>query len=239
MKPLCPGRIFPAGLGGRKPRGAVDLGKRLLASAFRRPFQLECVGLERFDVEVAFHRPRRHDLAARLHELAERAKLAVRARAGFLLELAHRDGERLLALGIFAFRDRPGAQVLLGPERPARMHQQHFDAAAVTPIHQDAGAALGHRCRSQPIVAGDRARHLDRNGVVGVLAQTAGGARRRAFEAAPQPIAEPRRGAQIHVDGAADHRRHVEIGDREVIAEQIGPLGERAVEHAGTAPPAP
>jgi hypothetical protein len=40
----------------------------------------------------------------------------------------------------------------------------------------------------------------------------------------------PRR--QIHVDGAADHRRHVEVGDGEALAEEIGPAGERAVEHA-------
>src|SRR4029077_10955007 len=49
--------------------------------------------------------------------------------------------ERLLAVGIFAFWNGPGAEVLLAPEWPARMHQKNFDGAGMTAIEQDPGAA--------------------------------------------------------------------------------------------------
>jgi hypothetical protein len=55
--------------------------------------------------------------------------------------------------------------------------------------------------------------------------------RRGALEATPEPGTESRRRRQVHVDRPADHRRHVEVGDREVVAEQIGTVRERTVEH--------
>jgi hypothetical protein len=41
-------------------------------------------------------------------------------------------------------RDRPGAVVVLGPERPAGMDEQHLAGGVGQAVKKDAGAALGH-----------------------------------------------------------------------------------------------
>src|SRR5262249_20580090 len=95
-------------------------------------------------VEFAFGRPCAELLAARLPECAERDERTFGRAAGFFRELAPRGRERVLALVIKALRDRPGAVVLPGPERPAHMHQQHLGGATTVTKHQKAGAALRH-----------------------------------------------------------------------------------------------
>ena len=81
-------------------------------------------------VEVALDRPRGHDLAALLPDLAERDLAADGRRvAGLLLELAPRHGERLLAGLHLALGDAPGALVLRRPVRAAGMTEQDLDVA--------------------------------------------------------------------------------------------------------------
>src|SRR5262249_60919976 len=84
------------------------------------------------------------DLAAGLNDLTEREEIAPRTRPRLLFELALGHRERVLAFGIFPFRDRPGAQILLGPERAARMHEHDLDLLAASSEHQNASAAVGH-----------------------------------------------------------------------------------------------
>src|SRR5262249_48647657 len=96
------------------------------------------------DVEFAFDRPYRNRLGLRLAELAKRNEIACRRASGFLREFALRRGKRVFAGFIEAFGNRPGAFVLLLPERSARMHEQHFDRAALAAIHQNARAPLWH-----------------------------------------------------------------------------------------------
>src|SRR5262249_31392259 len=139
------------GLGGRKPLRTIDFGKGRLASALGWPFEFEAVGDQRCGIEVAFHPPRCHDLPTGLNHIAEGEEIALRAGAGLLLEFALRPCQRVFALQIFPFRDRPGAVVLLGPEWTARMHEQNFDVVAAPPEHQEAGAALGHGTFSLPL----------------------------------------------------------------------------------------
>src|SRR5262249_26025637 len=151
------GEDFAPRLGGREPVGPVDLGERLPPPAPRRPFELEPVGLQGRGIDIALERPPRHDLAAGLNQLAQRQKIARRRCSGFLGQLARCHRGRILALGIFALRDRPGSQVLLRPERSARVDEEELEAGAAPPIHQDAGAALGHPL-SQTVAAGGRPR---------------------------------------------------------------------------------
>src|SRR5262249_11852544 len=132
------------GVGGRKPLRAVDFGKRRLALALRRPFKLEPVRGQRRGIEIAFESPGGDDLAAGLNDLTEREEIALRTGPRLLFEFALGHRERVLAFGIFPFRDRPGAQILLNPERAARMHEQDLDLVAASAEHQKAGAALGH-----------------------------------------------------------------------------------------------
>src|SRR5262249_40024948 len=75
---------LPPGVGGRKPLRAVDFGKRRLASALRRPFQLEPVRRQRRRVEVAFEPPGGDDLAAGLNDLTERKEIALGTGPGLL-----------------------------------------------------------------------------------------------------------------------------------------------------------
>src|SRR5262249_34315677 len=110
-----------------------------------RPLHLEAIAREARWIEIALQRPGGDNLAAFLGDVAERHKLAFDVGTGLLREFAPGDRERILAFRIFAFGDRPGAEILLGPERPTRMHQQQLDGIARLAIKQDAGAALGHR----------------------------------------------------------------------------------------------
>src|SRR5262245_7844050 len=70
---------------GREPLRAVDLRKARPAAALRRPFDLECVRLERRRIEVTLEREGGDDLAARLRDLAERPELTAWARPGLFL----------------------------------------------------------------------------------------------------------------------------------------------------------
>src|SRR5262245_31196614 len=129
---------------GREPLRAVDLRKARPAAALRRPFQLKRIRPEGRRIEVTLEREGGDDLAARLRDLAERPELAAWPHSGLFLEFTQRDFERILRFGIFPLRDRPGAEVLPGPERAARMHQQELEALRAPPIHQNAGAPLWH-----------------------------------------------------------------------------------------------
>ena len=67
-------------------------------------------------------------LAARLDGPPQGLQLALQRDAELLRELAPGGGFRVLAVAIFAFRDRPGAGVLLGPERPAGVDEEDAEA---------------------------------------------------------------------------------------------------------------
>src|SRR5262249_36326252 len=126
----------------------INFGIGCLASALGRPFQLEAVRCQRRGMEVSFEAPGGDDLAARLNEIAQRKKIALRASTGLLRELALGHLERILAFGIFALRDRPRAPIFLGPERTSGMHEQQLDVPARPSVHENAGAVLWHRpCR--------------------------------------------------------------------------------------------
>jgi len=87
----------------------------------------------------------RDSLPARLHELAKLDDVAGRRWAPKLLfEFAARDGERILALVIFALGNGPGAIVLPRPERTTRMDQQKTELEPASAKQQDACAALPH-----------------------------------------------------------------------------------------------
>ena len=85
-------------------------------------------------IEIAFDREGGDLLPARLHSSPSSIDVAGRRRAPELLfEFAAGDGERILALVIFALGDRPGAMVLLRPERTAGMHEQQLERRPASP----------------------------------------------------------------------------------------------------------
>src|SRR5690242_18816245 len=130
--------------GRREPRCAVDLRKGLFRAALRRPFHLEMVRGEPRRLEIAFDGKRGDHFATWLHDLAKFEKLVRRRRtAEFLLELALSGAKRIFALLVFALGDRPGASILLHPERAAGMHKQELELSRVA-IHQKSRAPLGH-----------------------------------------------------------------------------------------------
>src|SRR5262245_35395222 len=97
-----PRKDLAPSIGGGKPSRAIDFRKRRLASARGRPVQLEPVRCQRRGIEVAFEAEGGDDLPARLNEIAQRKKIALRASAGLLRELALGHLERILTLGILA-----------------------------------------------------------------------------------------------------------------------------------------
>ena len=131
-----------------EPGGPVDLRELLDAARPRRPLQLEGVAGDGIGVQVTLPRPDSEQLAP-LH-LAERIQPRCGHRAAELLgELAPGCSLAVLVRIVLALRDRPGAVVLLRPERAAHVTQQHLDPPARTAVQQDTGAADG-RHADQP-----------------------------------------------------------------------------------------
>src|SRR5262245_26610190 len=83
-----------------------------------------------------------HGLAALLLHRLERNERPLRHKPGFLGELARCGREQIRARLDQTFRDRPGAGILLDPEGPARMGEQHFWFACA-PIDEQPRADLG------------------------------------------------------------------------------------------------
>src|SRR5262249_47497735 len=104
-------------------------------------------GLEDGRVEVSLRRPAVDDLVALSHrpQLDEVAGDELRRRPELLAELAQSGVEQLLALVGFALRNRPGAEVFLRPERPARVDGQALGTALDEPVKKDPGA-FPHLC---------------------------------------------------------------------------------------------
>ena len=91
-------------------------------------------------------RERDNDLAARLHDFTEIDEGRLRRRMpSSSFELADGASERLLALVKFPLRDRPGAIVLLRPERTAGMREQHFERRPCPRYIKMPALQFGHR----------------------------------------------------------------------------------------------
>src|SRR5205814_5771953 len=80
-------------------------------------------------------------LAALLFHGTQRRERPLRHKAGLLGEFAHGRRQLILARIDQPLRDRPGAGIFLGPERPARMGEQHFELFS-SPIDEQACADL-------------------------------------------------------------------------------------------------
>src|SRR5215470_13358259 len=127
-----------------EPLRAIDFGKLLLASALRRPFQLECIRLQLRDRKVSFERPCDDLFLARLHQHTQIPEVAARLHPQLLAKLASCRGKRLLAVLTFSLRDRPCPKVLLGPERTTRVNQEQEKLLSRSFVHQDSCASLFH-----------------------------------------------------------------------------------------------
>ena len=125
MKGRWPGRIFSRASSSVNHWARSTSGKDCRRPLFGGHSNSNRLDLSPARIEVAFDGKGGDDLPARLNQLAELDRVTCRRRfAELLFEFAAGDGERILALVIFALRDRPGAQILLRPERPAWMHEQ-------------------------------------------------------------------------------------------------------------------
>jgi hypothetical protein len=74
---------------------------------------------------------------------------------------------------------------------------------------------------SQPVDFSDAPGHLDRRFIVGLGLERQCLSGSRPIETAREPGLEVRYRRKVHVDSAADDRGDIEIGHREVVAEQI------------------
>src|SRR4029453_2400190 len=110
-----------------EPLPAIDLREARRAAGARRPFHLERVALHGCDVDVTFDGPGLHHLAAALLDRSQRNEGAVDRLAHLFEEFALGGGEAVFIVTELALGNRPGAEILLRPERPAGMDQEHFD----------------------------------------------------------------------------------------------------------------
>src|ERR1700722_2187717 len=129
----------------RIPRGSVDLREFRHSPRTRRPFERECVALQRCRIEIALARPGGDGFGARLLVGAEIEKRARDRHAGFFKEFALGGGEEVFAFIGKALGNRPRAFILLRPEWAARMDKHHFKACGTTTEQQDPGAQFRHR----------------------------------------------------------------------------------------------
>src|SRR5260370_32081356 len=119
-----PREYLPACVSRDEPFSAIDFGKLLLASALRRPFQLECIRLQFRDGKISFDCPWNDFLLARLHQHPQIPEVAAGLRSELFGKFSYGGGERLLAVFIFSLRDRPCPKVFLSPERTAGVNQE-------------------------------------------------------------------------------------------------------------------
>src|ERR1700722_12487424 len=136
----------------RIPRGSVDFREFHDSARTRRPFERECVALQRCRIKIALARPGGDRLAAWLPVGAEIEKPARDLHAGFFKEFALGGGEEVFAFIGKALGNGPRAFILLGPEWTARMDKHHFKARVATTEQQDSGAQFRH-CVSEFRVA--------------------------------------------------------------------------------------
>src|SRR5215470_1021449 len=127
-----------------EPLRSIDFGEILKAPRSARPFDRECVATDRGGVRIALEGPSLDQLAASLLDRCELNEGPARLDARLLPELARSRGERFLAGVVLALGNRPGAQVLVLPERTARMDEQHVQTVAAAAEHEQARAALRH-----------------------------------------------------------------------------------------------
>src|SRR5215510_11368979 len=88
--------------------------------------------------------PRGHSIEKVLLRIAAASASPSKAQASTILPPACLTGERFLAGVGLPLGNRPGAQVLVLPERTARMDEQHVQAVFAAAEHEQARAALRH-----------------------------------------------------------------------------------------------
>ena len=156
---------FPPGRVEVEPAGAVDLGELGGPTGARRPFHLERVARGRGDVEVALERPCPDQLAAGLAQLAEvhgSVRIGrVRPSSSANSRIATSSGSSPSSYS----GHRPRALVLLGPVRPAGVHEQDLRLVPHPAVHQQARASFGHPAASVHSAMEDLADGVDGVGV--------------------------------------------------------------------------
>lgn len=93
------------------------------------------------NIKVTLDRKRSDDLAARLLQRLELDRLPLRSgEADLVMEVSLRNLPKIVTFFVLTLWDRPCAVVLLGPERPAWVTDQHFRDIVVYPIEDAASA---------------------------------------------------------------------------------------------------
>ena len=90
-KGALPFKNFVAGDREREPFGAVDLRKRLVPPALRRPYHFKGVAYDGVHIEIGLDCERVNTFAAALTDFAERPKRSCGGYPKFFRELAPRD----------------------------------------------------------------------------------------------------------------------------------------------------
>jgi len=122
-----------------EPPGSIHLGKLLLDSGARRPFEREGVTPKLCGIAIASECPRMYSFATSLRDGRQLEKGRNRFKIGFLLEFTLGRGQEGFAWFNFALGNAPGAVVLVLEKRPARMDEQHLQLAVANPIRQQTG----------------------------------------------------------------------------------------------------
>ena len=125
-------------LRGREPRRAVDFREFLRPPRPRRPLHGERVALELGRIDIALHAPRRRPSWRSIGGKLPSATTSPSSLNPVSSANSRRAAaECVLARLAFALRDAPGAVVLLRPERPARVHQEHLESRRRVPIREE------------------------------------------------------------------------------------------------------
>jgi hypothetical protein len=139
MSSICPDRIFDRAASQVEPLSAIDFGKGGTAT-LRRLLDLEGITGQRRRVEISFSAEGDHALSVALADLSQGLQVTNRGcRSELFGKLATGGLLRTLRCADLAFRNRPGAVVLVAPIGSAGMDEQHIDAASFSAISQYAG----------------------------------------------------------------------------------------------------
>ena len=109
-----------------KPGALANLGKGLFTTAVGRPLHFKCIADNGRRIQITRARPGKDLLATLLPDRGQGIKRTWKIMPRLFPEFPDSRIQRRLILIELSFRYRPGADVLILPERPSRMDKKDF-----------------------------------------------------------------------------------------------------------------
>lgn len=127
-----------------EPRPAIHFRKVDRPARARRPLHLAVIARKFVRGAISFKAPGRNKFPSRLADGAQLDEFSVDREPCLFFEFAPSCRQRIFIGYTLAFGNRPCPEVLLRPQRPARMNEKDFDSAFIPAIEQQTCTGFWH-----------------------------------------------------------------------------------------------